>query len=306
MDGSTSVRAQGRATMVIFRSRSGTKCQLFLSRSTLTWLSDIPYALMSTGKWQILINLSPSATLVRTFTLTVSALGPSVTFPSASSTRTTTTLPQATVTTPCSPSFIQTVTARGSQGTTTETQQVIVRATGPQETLTTVTTATVTPECRFPIIYTTRTPTPRPPTTTPPKPATTTTTAAKPPPTTAKPQTTITVLPSTTPAPTLPRPNGAAGAYYFTLSGSTCLLNLGGAGSPPQWITSLWRGGVPPALTTGGPLPTFVTCVKLPAATSTKGKRDAEAEGERRWETRVRDGGGMERRGVAATETVRV
>lgn len=258
---------------------------------------------MSTGKWQIFINLSPSATLVRTFTLTVSALGPSVTFPSASSTKTTTTLPQATVTTRCSPSFIQTVTARGSQGTTTETQQVIVRATGPRETLTTLTTATVTPECRFPIIYTTRTTTSRPPTTTPPKPATT---AQKPATTTAKPVTTITILPSTTPAPTLPRPNGAAGAYYFTLSGSTCMMNLGGVGSPPQYITSLWRGGAPPALTTGGPLPTFVTCVKLPAATSTRKKRDAEAEGERMWETRVRVGSGLERRGAAATETVRV
>lgn len=265
---------------------------------------------MSTGKWQIFINLSPSATVVKTFTLTVSALGPSVTFPSAPSTRTTTTLPQATVTTRCSPSFIQTVTARGSQGTTTETQQVIVRATGPRETLTTLTTATVTPECRFPIIYTTRTITPRPPTTTPPKPATTTTkpatTTAKPATTTPKPVTTITILPSTTPAPTLPRPSGAAGGYYFTLSGSTCMMNLGGAGGPPQYITSLWRGGVPPALTTGGPLPTFVTCVKLPAATSTRKKRDAKAEGERGWETRVRVGGVLERRGVAATETVRV
>ncbi|KAK0742742.1 hypothetical protein B0T18DRAFT_467390 [Schizothecium vesticola] len=262
----------------------------------------IPYAFMSTGKWQIVINLSPSVILIRTFTLTVSALVASVISPSASSTRTTTTLPQATVTTRCSPSLTQTVTARGSQSTTTETQQVIVRATGPRETLTSLTTTTVTPECRFPIIYTTRTTTPRPPTSTTPKPATTT----------AKPATTITILPSTTPAPTLPRPNGPGGGYYFTLSGSTCMMNLGAgtgpnpSGGPPQWITSLWRGGVPPALTTGGPLPTFVTCVKLPAATSTRKKRDAGAEGERGWETRVRAGSRLERRGVAATETVRV
>ncbi|KAK1828040.1 hypothetical protein QBC39DRAFT_375074 [Podospora conica] len=251
----------------------------------------IPYAFMSTGKWQIIINLSPSVILTRTFTLTVSALDPSITYPSAApSPKTTTTLPQATITTRCAPSLTQTVTARGPQGTTTETHNVIVRATGPRETLTSLTTATVTPECRFPVIYTTRTTTPRPPTSTTPKPAATTTPK--------QPLTTITILPATTPAPTLPRPNGAAGAYYFTMSGSTCMLNLGGAGAPPQWITSLWRGGVPPALTTGGALPAFVTCVRLAAAgaTSTRRKRDAGA-----WETRVRV-----ERGVAATETVRV
>lgn len=258
---------------------------------------------MSTGKWQITIHMSASVTLVRTFTLTVSAPGPPVILTSTTSvTKTTATLPQATVTTRCSPSLTQTVTARGSQGTTTETLQVIVRSTASRETLTTLTTATLTPECRFPVIYTTRTATPQPPSSTAPRPATTTT----------KPVTTITILPSTTPAPTLPRPNGPGGGYYFTLSGSTCMMNLGAgtgpnpSGGPPQWITSLWRGGVPPLLATGGPLPAFVTCVKLPAATSTRRKRDAELGGGREWETRVKAGRAVEGRAAAVVETVSV
>ena len=50
-------------------------------------------------------------------------------------------------------------------------------------------------------------------------------------------------------------------------------------------------------------MPAYVTCVKLPEATSTRRKRDAEVEAG--WETRVKARRGLEGRAVV-TETVRV
>ncbi|KAK1760021.1 hypothetical protein QBC47DRAFT_438402 [Echria macrotheca] len=239
---------------------------------------DIEYYEMQSGIWQIQLQLPTGTTITRTFTLTVGApstilttITPTVivretrTPPASTVLATTfqtitTTLDASTLSTPCTAPKTTKTTVRGTPTLVTETQLIVQLTTDATTTAAATKTSFLTATCRYSgASSSTRkpstTPTPsRTPTTSPVK-------ATTPPP----PKTSPGVI-TPAPAPALP---SIAGGYSFTWSGSTCALLV----KAPAQITAVWKGGPPPLMSTvtpGGPLPTWVTCVKLPAATKTR------------------------------------
>ncbi|KAK0707350.1 hypothetical protein B0H67DRAFT_670284 [Lasiosphaeris hirsuta] len=245
---------------------------------------DMPYYDMKSGTWQIYIKLPSNITVTRTFFLTVGAASTVVTTLTVQITPTviigitsilpaetikttahevqTTTLAGALVTTPCVAPSTQTTTTRLPAITIVHTQTVVELTTDGKVTSSTVTTSIVTASCSYSSKnwWTTSK-----------------TTTAKTTSSTKKTSSTLKTTAKTTSKTTsIPKPTStAAGGYTFTLSNSACSLNfqsvggwrgggLGGARTgPPAWITSAWAGGVPPFLTAGGALPSWVSCAAI-------------------------------------------
>jgi len=176
----------------------------------------------------------------------------------------TVTISPVAVTAPCdAPKTNYISTIRGPPTTIIETQIILEVTVDSKVTSSTATTSVINASCRY---------------STSSRAVTSSTPRSTTSPSSSRRVTTVTV---TTAPPAVPGNSG--GGYTFTLSGSRCVLDLqtiaggvgrgppwrggGGRGGPPEWITSLWQGGVPPFLAQGGAIPTWVSCAKIASST---------------------------------------